>query len=153
MAMKLSSQQTIDRSCEDVFAAVTDFGSFESLLRDMGVKVTRLDGPAPPEVGARWTAKFNWQKRSFDAEAELVMLEPNACYGVESRTEGIECMAVVDVEALSADQTRLFVSFDLSASTFKSKIFLKTLSVTSSSINRRLDKRLESLARRIEKRP
>ena len=53
MAMKLSSQQTIDRSCEDVFAAVTDFGSFESLLRDMGVKVTRLDGPVPPEVGAR----------------------------------------------------------------------------------------------------
>lgn len=149
--MNLSSQQTIDRPCEDVYAIVTDFDAFEGLLRDMGVRVSRLDGPEPPQLGARWKAEFSWQRRSFDARAELVMIEPNTCYAVESKTEGIECMAVVDVEAISANQTRLFVSFDLSATTLKSKIFLQTLKVTAGSINRRLDKRLEGLARRIEK--
>lgn len=147
--MKLSSQNTVDASISDVFAAISDFDEFEAMLSERGTKIERCGDIAPPSVGAEWTARFKWHDRLYDVRSELISVDPGQGYAIESKGGGIVCMAVVDLQAMSTSQTRLFVSFDFMATTFASKLLLQTLRLTGPSLNRRLDKRVAAYTSKI----
>jgi len=147
--MKLSSQKTVDAPIEDVLAAIVDFEAFETMLSERGTTVERCGDIAPPSPGARWSAQFKWHERAYDVAAELVSVDPGHGYAIESQGNGIVCMAVVDLQAMSRTQTRLFVSFDFTATTFASKLLLQTLRLTGPSLSRRLDKRVEAYTSKI----
>ena len=149
--MKLSSKHTVDAPAAAVFDAVTDFTAFEAMLNSRGVSIERAPGVSPPSVGACWNAQFRWHERAYNVVAELVAVESGSSYAIESKGNGIVCLGVIDVEAISAKRTRLFVSFDFSATTFASKLLLQTIRITGPSLNRRLDTRVAEMAARIER--
>ena len=148
--MKLSSQKTVDASIDRVFAAITEFTAFEVMLRERGAHVEQTSGSVPPDVGAKWKARFKWHERAYDVQTEMVSVDPGVGYAIESKGNGIVCMGVVDLEAIDERRTRLFVSFDLAATTFASRLLLQTLRLTGASLNRRLDKRVSAYVERIE---
>ena len=150
--MKLSSQKIVEAPIADVYAAVLDFAAFEDMLSSRGTKIARCGDIAPPEIGAEWAASFTWHDRAYDVTATLVSVDPGHGYAIESHGSGIACMAVVDLQEATASETKLFVSFDFSATSFGSKLLLQTLRFTGPSLNRRLDKRVEKFASDLAKR-
>lgn len=150
--MNLSSQKIVEAPIAQVRAAVLDFVAFEEMLSSRGTRISRTGPVAPPEQGAQWSASFKWHERAYDVEAELVSVDPGYGYAIESKGNGIICMAVVDLQEASQTETKLFVSFEFAATTFSSKLLLQTLRLTGPSLNRRLDKRVEAFAATVAKR-
>lgn len=150
--MKLASQRIVEAPIEDVYAAIMDFQAFEEMLSARGTKIERCGPLQPPEPGAQWAASFKWHDRSYDVQAELVSVDPGYGYAIDSHGNGITCMAVVDLQEASVTETKLFISFDFSARSFSSKLLLQTLRLTGPSLNRRLDKRVETFAAKLGKR-
>lgn len=150
--MKLSSQKIVEAPIAQVYAAILDFETFENMLSSRGGKIARTGAVAPPEPGAQWVASFKWHERAYDVDAELVSVDEGHGYAIESKGNGITCMAVVDLQEASATETKLFVSFDFAATSFSSKLLLQTLRLTGPSLNRRLDKRVETFASKLARR-
>ena len=150
--MKLSSQKIVEAPIAQVYAAILDFDAFEDILKGRGTKIERTGSVAPPDPGAQWNARFEWRERPYDLQAELISVDEGHGYAIESKGNGITCMAVVDLQEASSTETKLFVSFDLGATSFASKLLLQTLRVTGTSLNRRLDKRVETFAAKLARR-
>ncbi|MBT8413194.1 MAG: SRPBCC family protein [Boseongicola sp.] len=150
--MKLASQRIVEAPIADVYAAVMDFQVFEEMLSARGAQIERRGPLLPPEPGAQWVARFKWHDRAYDVQAELVSVDPGSGYAIDSHGNGITCMAVVDLQQASVTETKLFISFDFGATSFSSKLLLQTLRLTGPSLNRRLDKRVETFAAKLARR-
>ncbi len=147
--MKLSTREDIEAPIGKVYAAVTDFESFERQMLRRGIDVSRDENCPPPNVGARWQAQIKWRKRQHDVEAELVSVDPGDGYAIESRGSGIVCLAVVDLIPLSKSRTRLLVSVDLKPTTLSSRLFIQSLRLTKGSLTRRFKQRIARFAENI----
>lgn len=144
--MKLSTREDIDATLSTVFAAVTDFDGFERQLLRRGVDVTR-DETLPVNVpGAQWQARFDWKGRAQSLNAELVSIEPDQGYAIESKASDVVCMSVVDLVALSKTRTRLFVSVDLRPTNLKSRLFIHSLKLGKTALTRRFKARVADFA-------
>lgn len=144
--MKLSTREDIDASMPTVYAAVTDFDGFERQLLRRGVDVTR-DEACPPNVpGARWSARFSWRGRQQSLAAELVSIEQDQGYAIESKSAGVICLSVVDLVPLSKTRTRLFVSLDLRPTTLSSRLFIHSLKLAKGSLGRKFKARVADFA-------
>lgn len=144
--MKLSTREDIDAPIGTVFQAVTDFDGFERQMLRRGIDVTRDDSCPADQAGARWSASFSWRGRQHDLDAELVAIEIDQGYAIESRSGGVVCMGVVDLVALSKGRTRLFVSLDLRPTTLSSRLFVQSLRLAKGSLTRRLKARVADFA-------
>ena len=144
--MKLSTREDIEAPIDTVYGAVTDFDGFERQLLRRGVDVTR-DETQPTDVpGVKWNARFQWRGRAQDLNAELVSIEAQQGYAIESRTSGIVCMSVVDLVPLSKSRTRLFVSLDLRPTTLSSRLFVQSLKLAKGSLGRKFKARVAEFA-------
>lgn len=148
--MKFSTREDIDAPIETVYTAVTDFDGFERQMLRRGIDVTRDEAIPPNETGARWNACFAWRGRQQELEAELVTIEPNEGYAIESRTGGIVCMGVVDLVPLSKARTRLLVSLDLRPTNLSARLFIQSLRLAKGSLTRRFKSRVADFASGIE---
>ena len=144
--MKLSTREDIDAPIPTVFSAVTDFDGFERQLLRRGVDVTRDESCPPDALGARWRASFDWRGRTQNLDAELISIEPDQGYAIESRASGVVCMSVVDLVALSKNRTRLFVSLDLRPTTLSSRLFVHSLKLAKGSLGRKFKARVADFA-------
>lgn len=144
--MKLSTREDIEAPIETVYQAVTDFDGFERQMLRRGIGVTR-DETRPSDLpGARWTATFPWHGKSHDLEAELVAIDANQGYAIESKSGGVICIGVVDLVALSRARTRLFVSLDLKPTTLSSRLFVQSLRLAKGSLSKRFKTRVSEFA-------
>jgi uncharacterized protein YndB with AHSA1/START domain len=148
--MKFSSREDIEAPIETVYETVTDFDRFERQLLRRGVDITRDDSTSATEVGARWQAKFAWRGRTHDVDAEMVTIDPNTGFSIESRAGGIICMGVIDLVALSRTRTRLFASIDLRPTTLSSRLFIQSMKLAKGSLNRKFKTGVAELAARIQ---
>jgi uncharacterized membrane protein len=144
--MKFSTREDIDAPIETVYATVTDFDAFERRMLRRGIDVTRDERFPLGSVGSRWKVKFAWRGRTYDLDAELVSLDPGEAYAIESSSNGIVCMGVVDLVALSKSRTRLFVSLDLKPTTLSSRIFMQSLRLAKGTLDRRFKTRVAEFA-------
>lgn len=144
--MKFSSREDIDAPIEQVFEAVSDFDAFERRMLRRGVDITRDESVPIDGVGAHWKARFSWRGRVYDVDAELVALDPGTGYAIESKSNGIESMATVDLVALSKQRTRLFVSIELKPTTLSARLFVQSLRLAKGSLTRRFKTRVSEFA-------
>ena len=144
--MQFSAREDIEAPIGAVFEMVSDFERFERMAMRRGVDVTR-DEACPPDVpGARWNAMFSWRGRQQNLDAELVSIERDQGYAIESRSSGVVCLSVVDLVALSKSRTRLFVSVDLRPTTLSSRLFIHSLKLAKGSLGRRFKARVATFA-------
>ncbi len=147
--MKFSTREDIDAPIAWVFEAVTDFDGFERQMLRRGIEVAHDDACPPPEPGARWKAKLTWRDRPMEIDAELVSVDEGTGYAIESTANGIDCMTVIDLVALSKTRTRLFVSMDLRPTTLSSRLLIQSLKLTKGSLTRRFKARVAEFAQGI----
>ncbi len=147
--MKLSTREDIDAPIGTVYQALIDFDGFERQMLRRGIDVTRDESRPADQPGATWQAAFSWRGRRHDLMAELVSIDPDQGYAIESTSGGVACMAVVDLVALSKTRTRLFVSLDLRPSTLSARLFIQSLRLAKSSLTRRFKARVAEFAESI----
>jgi uncharacterized protein YndB with AHSA1/START domain len=145
--MKFSAREDIEAPIESVFDAVSDFDAFERRMLRRGVDIVRDDVAPLDQVGACWKARFSWRGRVYDVDAELVALEPGEGYTIESRSNGVECIGVVDLVALSKSRTRMFVSIDLKPMTLSARLLVQSLRLAKGNLSRRFKMRVHEFAR------
>jgi len=144
--MKLSTREDIEAPIATVYQAVVDFDGFERQLMRRGVDVTRDESHPVDLPGAQWTARFSWRGRQHELNAELVSIDVDQGYAIESKSGGVECMGVVDLVPLSKARTRLFVSLDLRPTTLSSRLFIQSLRLAKSNLTRRFKSRVGEFA-------
>ena len=144
--MKLSTREDIDAPLSKVYAAVTDFDNFERQLLRRGVDVTRDDNHPVDVPGARWQARFDWRGRPQDLEAELIAIDADQGFAIESKASGVVAMSVVDLVALSKSRTRLSVSVDLRPTSLTSRLFIHSMKLGKGALVRRFKARVADFA-------
>ncbi|MCV6595131.1 MAG: SRPBCC family protein [Silicimonas sp.] len=147
--MKLSTREDIDAPIATVYKAVSDFDAFERQLLRRGVDVTRDDSHPLDAPGLRWQARFDWRGKPQALDAELIAIEPNQGYTIESKASGVVALSVVDLVALSKTRTRLFVSVDLRPTTLTSRLFVHSLKLGKSALSRRFKARVSDFASKL----
>ena len=144
--MKFSAREDIDASIDGVFQAVTDFDAFERRMLRRGVDIMRDEDVPIDRVGARWKANVGWRGRKYDIDAELISLTPGEGFAIESKANGVDSLAVVDLVALSKSRTRMFVSVDLKPTTLSSRLLVQSLRLAKGTLNKRFKARVSEFA-------
>ncbi len=144
--MKFSTREDVDAPIDTVFEAVSDFDAFERRMLRRGVDITRDEAVPPDRVGARWKASFSWRDRLFDVDAELVELTNGESYVIESKANGVDCLGMVELVALSKTRTRMFVSLDLRPTTLSARLLIQSLRLAKSNLTRRFKARVRDFA-------
>lgn len=150
--MKLSTREDIEAPIGEVFAAASDFDAIERRLRQRGVSLDRDPDAPPAGVGRRWSVDVTWRGRAHRVVSELVSVDQDQGYAIESTSGGVVCLSVVDLVALSKTRTRMLVSLDLRPTTLSSRLLIQSLRLAKGRLSERLKMRAAEFARRVETR-
>lgn len=148
--MKFSSREDIEAPIETVYQTVTDFDRFERQLLRRGVDITRDDSTPQTDVGAKWQAQFAWRGRTHNVDAEMITIDPDTGFSIESRSGGVVCIGVIDLVALSTSRTRMFASLDLRPTTLSSRLLIQSMRLAKGSLSKKFKARVADFASRIE---
>ncbi len=148
--MKFSTREDINAPAADVFAAVTDFDSFERMIRRYGSKVSRIDSQNAKGAGMMWDVAFQYRGRARQARATIVEYTDPATMRMTAEIGGLDSECEVQVIALSPNQTRLQVSLDLKPRTLSARLVVQSLKLAKSKINTRFKARVAAFAAGIE---
>jgi uncharacterized membrane protein len=80
--VKVEHEITINRPVADVFAYVTDPANLQSWQDSLKTIERPDDGPV--RLGSRWTEKRTMMNRDTDASVEVVELQPDTRFTIES---------------------------------------------------------------------
>lgn len=149
--MKFSTREDIEAPIDYVFDRVTDFAAFERRALRQGAEVNRRDD-GEIGVGTVWDVAFKFRGRDRKVAAKLVVLDrPNAMQ-IESASDGLDAITIVELVALSQARTRVLVSLDLKAKTLTARLLLQSLKLAKTKISKRFKARVLDYAEDIEDR-
>lgn len=148
--MKLSNRQDIEAPIESVYAAASDFAAIAHMMAKRGVAVEPDPGSPASGAGKRWAARAKWRGREHLIRSELVSIDQDQGYAIESVSGGVVCMTVVDLVALSRTRTRLLVSMELRPTTLSARLLVQSLRLAKGRLTRRLKTRMAEFAQRME---
>jgi hypothetical protein len=144
--MKLSTHEDIEAPIDYVYACASDFVSFERMALKRGVDVKRVDSAKQIDVGATWDVEFRFRGRNRKVTAEITSLEPSGDIGIQFVAAGLSGVSKIDFVQLSPKRTRVSVAIELSASSMASRLFLQSLKLAKSALEKRLKKRVKGFA-------
>lgn len=150
--MQFSTKEDIEASIDQVFAALTDFESFERAALRRGVDVRRRgqhDGVTP---GMIWDAKFSLRGTLRDVAIELTDVTQPSHLGIDGTSRGMATRVNVELMELSPRRTRMSVGLKLAPKTLSARLFVQSLKLAKSGLNKRFKTKVASLANTIEDR-
>jgi hypothetical protein len=150
--MKITTKEDINAPIDFVFAQITDFASFERQALRRGADVKRLDTLAEPGVGMSWQAAFLVRNKQRSFAIQVVDMAAPGHLKAETQTAGLEGMLLVDLLALSRNQTRLTLSVELKPVTLTTRLWVQSLKLARGRVTGRLQTRITAFADEIEER-
>ncbi len=150
--MKFSSKEDIDAPIEQVFAALSEFETYERSAMRRGIEVQRVDPAGPVGIGLAWDVRFRLRGRDRDARLDLIACDPRTGLCVVSKTDGIDATMQIDLLALSRRRTRVAVSLNLAPTTLSARVFLQSLKLAKGSLSKRFKLKVAQYARGMEDR-
>ncbi len=150
--MKLTTKQDIDAPSDFVFAQLSDFDSWERAAMRRGVEVDRTDKLTAPGPGMSWLAKFRYRgrERKLALKVDRVDAEGQIAFSLSSaQSDGT---LSVDLVAMAAKSTRAFVNIDVLPKTFTAKLFVQSLKLAKSRVDKKVVQRAAMFAAEIEER-
>lgn len=150
--MKLSARSDIDAPIDAVFAQILNAAAYERGAARRGAQLVR-SGTGPELVqGEKLDTSFQYRGRQRNVSAEIRTLKPAEQIIIDARTGGLDVVSVVNLVALSPRRTRLDTDINLKPQTLSARLVVQSLKLTRGSIERRLKKRFQEIARTIETR-
>ncbi|EBA15910.1 hypothetical protein RSK20926_04842 [Roseobacter sp. SK209-2-6] len=150
--MEFSSKEDLDAPIADVFAAISDFGSFERSAIRRGIEVQSQDHPQTPEVGQFWDVRFDFRGKPRDLHLTLTAYEPSTLVGLSGESAALKGEGRIELLALSPQRTRISVSMQIQAKGLTGRLLLQSFKLAKSKINRRFKLRVAEFAKLTEER-
>lgn len=148
--MKFSTREDISAPISDVFEALTDFETFERAALRRGVEVMRVDDLTENGVGQTWHAEFRFRGRQRTLTATVSEFRPPQLAVVKSQSGGLLAEVTIELVALSAKDTRIFLQFDMRPNTFTARVFIQSLRLSKAALNRRFKNSVANYVRGLE---
>lgn len=150
--MKFASKEDIAAPIDAVFAMVSDFDSFERAAMRRGAEVQRTDNLRQPGPGMSWAARFMMRGRERNITVTLSSYDPPNQMVFNGGSAALEGRMVIDLVALSRSRTRMSVSLKLTPKTLSARLFVQSLKLARSNLNRRFHLRVADYAKDMEER-
>lgn len=150
--MELSSKEDIDAPLVDVFAAISDFASFERSAIRRGIEVQRLSEDLTPQPGLAWEIRGEFRGKPREARMELVDYDPSNLIGFMGESPSLKGKGRIELLALSPRRTRLAVTMGVQAKTLSGRLLLQSLKLARSKVNKRFKNRVAEFASLTEER-
>ena len=150
--MKLTSKQDVDAPAEFVLGQLTDFESWERAAMRRGIEVDRTDKLTAPGAGMAWTTKFRYRGRDRRFSIKVEKIDPEGQVWFSMTSALADGTMSIEIVAMAAKSSRAFVSIEILPKTFTAKLFVQSLKLAQSRVDKKLAQRTLALAAEIEQR-
>ena len=148
--MKFSTHEDVEAPIAQVFEAISDFDHFERQLLRRGVDVVRTDSLQGPCSGMTWKTQATIRGRSREVRSTLTEFAAASGLRLESDMNGVSSVLAIELLALSTRRTRLRVAMTVASTNFSGRLFVQSLKLARSSLQRRFEERVAGYAKEIE---
>ena len=148
--MKISGRTDIGAPIDFVFGFLSDFDGWERAALRRGADVTRTDKLRKPGAGMTWHVRFAWKGRERELQIKVVKLDPAGQMTLSFDGPAIEGTLNAELVSLASKRTRLLAQVEAKPRTLAARLFIQSLKLAKSRVQKRYDARLDQLARDIE---
>ena len=150
--MKLTSKQDIEVPMAFVFQQLADFESWERAAMRRGAEVSRTDNLRVPGPGMLWLVRFRYRLRDRKLEIRLDRLDAPSHLGFTGMSRLVDGEMTFDLIELGLKRTRVHVSLDLKPKTLTAKLYVQSLRLARSRVEKSFGQRIAQMTTEIEER-
>ncbi len=148
--MRFASKQDIEAPIEAVFKILTDFEAWERAVMRRGVEIERKDKLQQTGAGMRWGAHFSYRSKPREMDVELTQINTPTLLRFAAVSQALEGVVSVELLELGAKRTRLHSTIDITPRSLTARLFLQSLRLARTKLDRKFDQRIAMLAADIE---
>lgn len=150
--MKFSTKQDIEAPLAFVYQALIDIEHWERAAMRRGADVSRTDQQAAVTAGMSWQARFEHRGKKRDIAINMTDLTPFEHLGFSGISDTVGFEASLDLLELSARRTRLHVTIEVKPRTLGARLFIQSMRLARTRIDRNFDQRIVAFVAQIEQR-
>ncbi|OIQ27053.1 MAG: hypothetical protein BM562_15660 [Alphaproteobacteria bacterium MedPE-SWcel] len=145
--MHFETKQDIDTPIEKMFAAVTDFDSFERSALRRGIEVQRCSGSTDAISDLAWDVGFEFRGTQREMRLSVAECDAPTLIVLHAAGNGMTGDMKVELLALSPRRTRMTVRIELSPKTLAARLMVQSLKLARGKLNRKFSQRVGEFAR------
>lgn len=150
--MKLSGRTDIGATLDAAFAFMTDFDGWERAALRRGADITRTDKLKKPGPGMTWHVRFAWRGRERELQIKVVTIDPAGQLTIDFDGPAVEGRLNAELVSMAAKRTRLLMQVEIKPRTLTARLFIQSLKLAKTRVQKRYDGRLAQIAADIEAR-
>lgn len=150
--MRISAKQDVEVPLAQVWSILTDFDGWERAVLRRGAEVTRTDSHRMVTIGSNWSLRFAYRGRERAMQAQLARLDPPHHLGATFHSAALSGELRIELIELAARRTRLHMITELKPQTLGARLYLQSLRLGRSRVERKYHDRIAAFAHEIEQR-
>lgn len=150
--MEFSFKKDVAAPVDAVFAALTDFPTYERQVLRRGAELRRIDTPAVDGVGATWEARFQFRSKPRQLRLSITEFTAPSDLALSGTSPSVNFDAGVQLQPIAGDKTRMKIKLSLAPQTFGARLMLQSLKLARTATEKRMEARLDQFIAQIESR-
>ena len=150
--MKLAAKSDVEAPAPFVFAQLADFEGWVRAAMRRGAEVIRTDNLRSSAPGMTWDTMFNYRGKDRRATIRLDALSPTTHLALSGKAAPVDGVLTIDILDLGAKRTRIEVRLEVKPKTIAARIFVQSLRLARSRVERSFAQRVDQLAVELEDR-
>jgi hypothetical protein len=140
--MKLNAHYDVEFPIAQVYAELADFDAWERAAMRRGAEISRTDTMTRPGPGATWLARFRYRSKDRSAVVRVDKLEAPTKLAFAVQSTLTDAGVLLDLLELSPKRTRLEVGVELKPKTLAAKLYVQSLKLAKSRVDRKFAARV-----------
>ena len=150
--MKLTAKYDMSAPAAFVFGQLVDFDGWERAAMRRGADVMRTDKPKMIGPGATWDAKFRYRGKPRAVTVRVDSTTSSTALGVTVISKPVDGVIGLVLTDMGAARSRLEVRLEVKPKTIAARIYIQSLRLARSRVERSFAQRVAQLAAEIEDR-
>ena len=150
--MKLAAKYDIEAPVDFVYAQLVDFDGWERAAMRRGADVSRTDNLREAGPGMTWATQFHYRAKDRKVTLRIDALTHQSQLALTVMSALVDGVLEVDLLNLGARRTRVDVQLDVKPKTLAARIYVQSLRLARSRVDRSFAQRVARFAAEIEDR-
>ncbi len=150
--MKFVARHDIEAPLEFVQKTLADFEGWERAAMRRGAEVSRTDALRVAGPGMSWLTRFAYRGKERVINVQLLALDAAGHMAFIGSSASVEGDVKIDLLEMAARRTRLHVGVEVKPRTLGARLFLQSLRLARSRVDKSFDARIAMLAADIDAR-
>ena len=150
--MKLEAKHDVEAPAAFVFAQLADFEGWERAAMRRGAEVMRTDKLHAVGPGMGWDCQFRYRSKDRHVTIRLDAISPISALALTGKSAPVDGVLQIDILDLAARRTRVELRLEVKPNTIAARIYVQSLRLARSRVERSFAQRVAQLAVEIEDR-